>query len=154
MIKTSFSHAVAHLLAENIGEGKKYQNYRMLAEAVGTSHTTFTFLTQGRIKNPNPSLLRRISKALTGDSEYLVEVYARTTLGLKNIPARKAVDKTKESDELTVLDYAFAFGQILASIHKYNSSKDSRFIEEAQDIVDDIHMKSRFGRNWTAEKAQ
>ena len=79
----TFSSKIAGLLEENVGPGKKYQNYRQLAEAVGTSHTTFTFLTQGRIKNPNPALLRRISKALAGDGEYLVEVYARTTLGIK-----------------------------------------------------------------------
>lgn len=80
-----FCDVVAMLLEENVGAGKRYRNYRQLADFVGTSHTTFTFLTQNRIKNPNPSLLRRLSKALVNDEEYLVKVFARTTLGLKHL---------------------------------------------------------------------
>ncbi len=77
----SFSAIIKSLLQDNVGKGKKFQNYRRLAEVVGTSHTTFTFLTQNRIKNPNPDLLRRISQALMGDEQYLLRIFAEKRFG-------------------------------------------------------------------------
>lgn len=70
-------------MREKVGEGKKFKNYRMLAELVGTPPNTFTYWQQEKIKNPSPELLRKTSLALTGDKDYLPKVFAEAHLGIK-----------------------------------------------------------------------
>lgn len=79
----SFEQQFAHILDQMVGKGKKFPNYRKLAQTVGTSPNTFTYLRQGKTQNPSPELLARISLALCNDSQYLSKLYAQAHLGIK-----------------------------------------------------------------------
>ncbi len=79
----SFGSQFGDLLQSLVGHGKKYRNYRKLAEAVGTSPNMFSYLRHGKIENPNPELLRRISTALTGEQDLLPKIFAESHLGVK-----------------------------------------------------------------------